>query len=126
MVYIFSKLKLPACKAEELVKMNAVEGPKFDHDRFGTDLVEQLVPTAVRTTLEGGEVITVSKVKPGKLENAMKAMNSWYAVFTKIDGAEISIDVYYSAEEVAEMLAPSTAKSAAKAAPVAKPAKPAK
>jgi hypothetical protein len=122
MVYIFSRLSLPACKTEELVKMNAIEGPKFDHDRFGTDLFEDLVPTAIRTTLKGGEVITVSKVKPGKLENAMKAMNSWYAVFTKIEGAEISIDVYYSAEEVAEMLAPSSAKPA----PSAKPAKAAK
>lgn len=117
------------CKAEELGKLLAVEGPKFDWKRFGGEpdsMFENVVPNASKPTLQGGEIFTVSKVKPGKLENTLMAMHAWYALFTKVEGVEVSIDVYYSLDEAAIMLAPSTAPAAAKTAPDSKPAKPSK
>jgi hypothetical protein len=122
MVYIVARMIMPTCKAEELGKLLAVEGPKFDWKRFGEEqdkMFENVVPNAAKTTLQGGEVFTVSKVKPGMLEKALMATNAWYAIFTRVEGVEVSVDVYYSLDEAGVMLAPSPAKPA-------KPAKPSK
>ncbi len=129
MVYVVSMMRLPMSKAEELGKMVAIEGAKFDWKRFGGEpdsMFENVVPNAAKPTLQGGEIFTVSKVKPGKLENTLMAMHAWYSLFTKVEGVEVSVDVYYSLDEAGAMLAPSTAPAAAKSSPEAKAAKPAK
>ncbi len=134
MVYIMAKMRMPTCKAGEAGQLLAVEGPKFNWKRFGggdqDEMYENLAPNACRMTLQGGEIFTLVKVKPGKLESALKALQAWYAVFTRIEGIEVSVDLWYPLEEAGEMLAasiPGAAVAAAvKPAPATKAAKPAK
>jgi hypothetical protein len=58
-----------------------------------------LLPPAVRATKQGLEAFSVSKVKAGKLEEAMTLARNRMSMFIDIVGVEYSINVYWTLEE---------------------------
>jgi len=62
-------------------------------------LGNRVVPVAVRTTLEGIKVMTITEIKKGKLEDAMSFITNRLAMFMDIPGYRYAIKTYMNLEE---------------------------
>jgi len=63
------------------------------------DLWDDLIPNAIRSTQDGIVNITVSKIKSGKLDVAMTALQKYYAQFITIPGFKFEMKVWATTEE---------------------------
>ena len=63
------------------------------------NLVTEVVPIAVKTTLKGNKSLGIWDVKKGKLEEAMAYFARFMSVFRGVKGFSTSTDVYFKAEE---------------------------
>ncbi len=96
MTYIFVYTWYPSHKTEEVVKVYLEMLNKFPVDE---SLVEEIVPAAVKTGSEGIKTLGISKVKEGKLEEALTRARTQMAMFQSIEGFEYSIEVWATVEE---------------------------
>ena len=65
---------------------------------------ETLVLSAWKSTEEGIRALSVTSVKEGKLEEALKSVYKEMAYFSEIDGYEISVEVWGTYQEAFEAL----------------------
>jgi len=96
MPYIFVFTWYPSHKVEEAVKIYLEMLKKFPEDE---SLGELIIPTAVNTGCEGIKGLAVSKVKEGKLEDALTRTGAQMAMFLSVEGFEYSIEVWSTVEE---------------------------
>jgi hypothetical protein len=96
MPYVVIRLIAPISKALEVARINTEDKDLVNRDVPGA---ESVVPTAVRATLDGGEVLSILKVANESLAQALEMSNTWIARFSRVEGCRYSIDVYYSADE---------------------------
>lgn len=95
MPYLIVTSLYPSDKLTEVVNKYFEAMGKYPPDeKLATRLV-----SAVRTTLRGIQNIAVSKVKKGKLEEAISYAGSMMAMFNNIQGFECKIDTFLTVEE---------------------------
>ncbi|MHA1932265.1 MAG: hypothetical protein ACW96X_06970 [Promethearchaeota archaeon] len=96
MPYIIVFVKFPSHIANEVSKRFMESLQKFPDDN---SLGEVLVRSAVKTSIEGVNVLTVTRVNEGKLEDALRNTNNQIAFFVDIEGYEASIEVWGTVQE---------------------------
>jgi hypothetical protein len=95
-MYILTTSIYPNDKATEVAKMYGTMMTKYPDD---ASLGNRVVPVAVRVTLQGIKVITVTEIKKGKLEDAMTFITNRLAMFMNIPGYRYSIKTLMNLEE---------------------------
>ncbi len=96
MPYIFVYTWYPSHKVEEVVKVYLEMLKKFPEDE---SLGELIIPAAVNTGCEGLKSLAVTKVKEGKLEDALTRVGTQMVMFQSVEGFEYSIEVWSTVEE---------------------------
>ena len=96
MPYLVRTTKFPFEKAPEVGEKYLEALKKYPPDE---NLGTEVVPGAVKSTLEGNIDLTITEVKEGKLEEAFIRMGKFMSVFRGIEGFSTSIDVYYTGAE---------------------------
>ncbi|MFX0135117.1 MAG: hypothetical protein ACFFDN_15855 [Candidatus Hodarchaeota archaeon] len=96
MPYIFVYVWYPSHKVEEAVKVYLEMLKKFPEDE---SLGELIIPASVNTGCEGIKSLSVTKVKEGKLEDALTRASNQMAMFMSVEGFEYSIEVWSTIEE---------------------------
>ena len=101
MPYIFTTSMYPSDKAPEVAKKYLEAITKYPPDgSLGT----QIVPAAVKSTLQGIKTIGIIEVKKGKLEDAITMTENMMAMFFSIQGFEYTIDNYATVEEALKVI----------------------
>jgi hypothetical protein len=96
MPYIVVTTLFPYQKAPQCGEKYVEALKKYPLDEsLGTDVV----PSAVKLTLEGNKSIRIVEVKEGKLEEALTQISRSITVFRGIEGFRPSIDIYYTVAE---------------------------
>jgi hypothetical protein len=96
MSYILTTSLYPSDKGVEVAKKYIEAITKYPpDDSLGT----QLVPAAVKTTLQGIKVIGIIEVKNGKFEDQMNKIQNMMAMFHSIQGFEYTVERYATVEE---------------------------
>ena len=104
MVYIIANTIIPTHKAVEVSKALEEHLQKFDFTRFN-EITETIISNAIRTTLHGAEMINVIEVKDdANFLEALEIFKSWYYRYIPIEGFEVSINVYNTADETFKLL----------------------
>jgi hypothetical protein len=96
MPYIMSFVKYPSHLGPKLAKKYIEYIQKFPPDSSLGDLI---IPSAVKITDEGIKVLSVSRVKEGKFEEAYKLAIDQRAFFLDVEGYEGSIEVWATIQE---------------------------
>ena len=101
MPYIFVTTWYPSHKVTEVVKVYLEMLKKYPEDE---SLVETIIPAAVNTGCEGIKSLAVTKVKEGKLEEALTRTGTQMAIFHGVEGFEYSTEVWSTIEEAMAMI----------------------
>ena len=101
MPYIITTSMYPSDKGEEVAKRYLEAMAKYPPD---ASLGTQIVPAAVKTTLQGIKVIGITEVKKGKYEDALIRTENMMAMFFSIQGFEYTIDNYATVEEALKII----------------------
>jgi hypothetical protein len=101
MPYIITTIIYPNDIATEVAKMYLEAVSKFPPDE---NLATRLVPSAVKSTPQGIQVMVISEVKKGKLEEALNYGGRSMAMFNNFKGLKYSMDVYMKIEEAMETI----------------------
>lgn len=101
MPYIFVYCWYPSHKVSEVVKVYLEMLKKYPEDE---SLGENLIPAAVNTGCEGIKSLAVTKVKEGKLEEALTRTGTQMAMFQSVEGFEYSIETWSLVEEAMAMI----------------------
>jgi len=96
MPYILVKSWYPAHKIPEAVKIYVEMLKKYPAD---DSLGEQIVPNAVKSTELGITSIGITKVKEGKLEEALTRSQNSLVMFHGLEGFRYKIEVWATIEE---------------------------
>ena len=96
MPYLVVTTMFPFDKAPEVGEKYLEALKKYPPDE---NLGIEVVPAAVKSTLEGNISLGITEVKEGKLEEAFIRMGKFMSVFRGIEGFSTSIEVYYNATE---------------------------
>ena len=96
MPYIITKTWYPAHKIPETVKIFVESLRKYPAD---DSLGEQVVPNAVKSTELGITSLGITKVKEGKLEDALTRTQNVLIMFHGIEGFRYRIEVWATIEE---------------------------
>jgi hypothetical protein len=96
MPYLIVTSLYPSDKATEVGKKYLEAISKYPPNE---NLAAQLVPAAVKGTHQGIQVLGISEVKKGKLEEAYTYLVSMMAMFHSIQGFEYKVDIYLKVEE---------------------------
>ena len=96
MPYLVVTTMFPFDKAPEVGEKYLEALKKYPPDE---NLGIELVPAAVKSTLEGNISLGITEVKEGKLEEAFIRMGKFMSVFRGIKGFSTSIEVYLNATE---------------------------
>ena len=89
MVYLLATVWFPPHKGEELGKKFLEVGKKFPEDR---SLGKLVLDGALMRTKDGIKAITISKVKEGKLDDALAKVNDMLAFYSEIEGVNSRVD----------------------------------
>ena len=95
-MYIITNSLYPNDKAKEVANMYLKMMTKYPDDN---SLGNRVVPVAVRPTIEGIKVMTITEIKKGKLEDAMSFITNRMAMFMDIPGYRYAIKTYMNIEE---------------------------
>ena len=96
MPYIVVRTCWPSAKIPEIIKIAIEVAKKYPPD---DSLGEDIVPNAVKATTDGIKTISVTEVKEGKLEEAIKRTNNSVVMYAPIEGFEASIEVWSTLPE---------------------------
>ena len=96
MPYLVTSVKYPSHIASKVAKKYLEVLQKFPPDDA---LGENLVPSAVKLTDEGINILGVTLVKEGKLEEAWNNAVRTLAEFIDIEGYESSLEVWGTVQE---------------------------
>lgn len=98
MPHIVIFMKFPSHLATTFVKkaIEAMQKNLFPDDE---SIQETLVQSAGRVYEDGLRLLSVTLVKEGKLEEALKSVNKEMAYYAEIEGVESSVEVWVTAQE---------------------------
>jgi len=96
MVYIITQSTYPSHVGSAIAKRYLEVLQKFPPD---PSLGEGIVPIAAKRTENGYNVLTVTEVPKGKLEEALERAHNQLAMFNDLEDVEISLEVYMEASE---------------------------
>jgi hypothetical protein len=96
MPYIIISSSYPPSIADELVKVYLEVIKKYPPD---DKLGKEIVPVAVKATLQGIQTINITEVKKGKLDEALTRAANAMAMYRNVKGYSYAIDVYLTVEE---------------------------
>jgi len=102
MPYMFTYNIFPPGQAENISKIYVKE---IKEARAALrQLAKEVVPNAVKATLDGMTVIGVWDVKEGKLEELLKLQQKLLLAYHEIEGYKYRIEVRFKVTEALEML----------------------
>lgn len=101
MVYVVTTSVYPAIIAEEAGKKYIEVMKKYPIDK---SIEKALVPVAVKQTLEGMYVISITTVKQGKIKEVLDIESKRMLELCKIEGYKYSIEIMYDAVEAMGLL----------------------
>ncbi|MFW9940075.1 MAG: hypothetical protein ACFFFT_03480 [Candidatus Thorarchaeota archaeon] len=96
MPYLVSFVKYPSHFGTKIAQKYLELLQKFPPD---DSIVELIIPSAVKVTDEGIRVMSVSRVKKGKFDEAWKRAIEQRAFFLDVEGYEGSIEVWATIQE---------------------------
>lgn len=96
MPYIVVFTRWPSDKIPEIVKKAIEVAQKFPPD---DSLGDQIVPNAIKGSLDGVKTIGITLVKQGKLEEALTRASATVNMYATIPGFESSVEVWSTVEE---------------------------
>ena len=102
MPYVFNYVVFPLNKGEEIAK-KWVESIK-DFRSETRPLAKEVVPNAVKVTMEGVEAISVTDVKEGKLDEFITALGKSMLRFHDIEGLKYRWEVRAKITEALELM----------------------
>jgi hypothetical protein len=95
-MYLIMTSLYPNDKAKEVAEMYLKMMTKYPDD---ASLTTPVVPVAVRATLQGISVMSVSEVKKGKAEDAHAFVVNRMAMFNNIQGYRWTVKTFLNLEE---------------------------
>ena len=101
MVYVVVTSIYPTIIAEEAGKKYIEVMKKYPLDK---SIEKAVIPIAVKQTLEGIYVISITTVKQGKIKEVMDIESKRMLEFGKIKGYKYSIEIMYDAVEAMGLL----------------------
>ena len=101
MPYIVVKSRYPTHKVPEVAKRYLEMVEKFPQDKT---LSEAVVPSSIKATEQGIEVMGISLVKEGKLEEALSRTTQMMVMYHDIEGYEYSVEVQNTVWEGLEFI----------------------
>lgn len=97
LVYIIATTWFPADKTAEVMKVYQEMSKKFPPD---DSLSTDIIPIASKMTKKGTKNMRISKVKRGKLYEALARTNYALAMFNDIKELKYTVELYYSEKEL--------------------------
>jgi hypothetical protein len=103
MPHIVIFMKYPSHIINEVVQkaLEAIQKNMFPDDE---SVQETLVLSAWKSTEDGMKALSVTNVKEGKLEEALKSVYKEMAYYSNIEGYEITIEVWGTWQEAFEAM----------------------
>jgi len=101
MPYIVTTSFYPGEKAPQVAEKYLEAIKKYPPDE---NLAVEVVPAAVKSTLEGIKVLGIVEVKEGKLEDALKRTVNMMVMFQSIPGFRYSTEFHYKVEEALSLI----------------------
>ena len=102
MPYVFTYNLMPANKANEVAEVYV---KALKEERSATrPLAKEVIPNAVKATMEGIESISVHDVKEGKLEEFMNVQQNIMVKYHDIEGYKYKIEVRFKITEALSMI----------------------
>ena len=101
MPYIWVTIYYPTHIRDEVIKKWVEAVRKFPED---PSLSETVVSLANKTTKDGVKVVSIAKVKEGKLQEALMRTGRTLIMFQDIEGFEYKTELYSTIEESMEAL----------------------
>jgi len=101
MPYIWVTAWYPSHIRDEVIKKWVESRRKFPED---PSLSETVVSVANKSTKDGVKVVTIAKVKEGKLQEALERTGRTLIMFQDIEGFEYKTELYATIEESMEAL----------------------
>lgn len=95
-MYLIVTSTYPGDKVKEVSNMYVKAMTKYPTD---ANLGNPVVPVAIRSTFQGIEVMSISEVKKGKLDDAMTLAVNRLTMFHDIQGYRYTISTYLNLEE---------------------------
>jgi len=102
MPYVFTYSYVPVHKINKSAEIYLKE--MKDARSATRPLAKEIIPNAVKATMEGLEVISVHDVKEGKLEEFLKAQQKLMVAYHAIEGYKYNIEVRFKITEALEMI----------------------
>jgi len=102
MPYVFMYIKYPLNKSDEVAKIY-LEGIK-DYRSEVKGLAKEVVPNALKVTLDGIEAISVTEVKEGKLEEFILTQGKAMMAYHDIEGFKYKSEVRATITEALELV----------------------
>ena len=102
MPYVFDYVVFPLNKAEEVAKKWVESIQEFRSEARG--LAKEVVPNAVKVTMDGIESIGVNEVKEGKLDEFLTALGKSMLVYHDIEGFKYRWEVRATVTEALGLL----------------------
>lgn len=102
MPYVFTHSLFPAEKSTEIAKIYIDEIKKWRPQFKETG--KEIIPNAVKSTVDGMEVIGVYDIKEGKLEDFLLLQQKAMVAYHKIAGFRYKIETWFKVTEALEMI----------------------
>ena len=102
MPYVFVSSYVPVHRVAESAKIyvNSIK----ELNSKARPLRKEIIPNAVKSTMEGIETIGVHDVKEGKLDEFLKLLQEYMVNFHVLEGFKYKIEVRFNATEALAMI----------------------
>jgi len=101
MPYLVTKIVYPNEKGNEVAEKYLEALKKYPPDE---NVGVEVVPAAIKSSHEGMNVLSITEVKDGKIEDALKRTTSMMLMFRDIPGYRYSTQIYLKVEEALAFL----------------------
>ena len=102
MPYVFTYNLVPGHKINKSAEIYLKE--RKEERAAMRPLAKEIIPNAVKATMEGIEVISVHDVKEGKLEEFLNLQQKLMVAYHDIEGYKYNIEVRFKITEALEMI----------------------
>jgi hypothetical protein len=102
MPYVFMYIKYPLNKSDEVAKIYLESIKDYRSEIKG--LAKEIVPNALKVTMEGIEAISVNEVKEGKLEEFTFAQGKAMLAYHAIEGFKYESEIRATVTEALELV----------------------
>ena len=102
MPYVFTYSLVPAHKIQKSAELYLEE--MKDARSATRPLAKEIIPNAVKATIDGIETISVYDIKEGKLEEFLKTQQKLMVAYHAIEGFKYNFEVRFKVTEALEMV----------------------